>query len=164
MSRSERRSDTGRDSWPRELEDLYRSRRTELVRMGYLMVGDAAVAEELTQEAFLATAPKMHEIAHPFAYVRAAVANGARDWLRRQSVRARVDRTVAASVQPALQQPDELWDALATLEERRRVAIVLRYYVGLPDDETAEILDCAVPTVRTLIRRGLADLRKEIDR
>lgn len=132
--------------------------------MAYLMVGDAAIAEELTQEAFIAVGPKMGTVAHPVAYLRMAVTNAARDWLRRQSVRTRVHRKLAASLEPTQQEPDELWDALATLDERRRVAIVLRFYVGLPDDEAAEILNCAVPTVRTLIRRGLVDLRKEIDR
>jgi DNA-directed RNA polymerase specialized sigma24 family protein len=55
-------------------------------------------------------------------------------------------------------------DALATLRDRPRAAIVLRYYADLPDAAIAEILGCRLPTVRTTIHRALVALRREIDR
>jgi RNA polymerase sigma factor (sigma-70 family) len=64
----------------------------------------------------------------------------------------------------AHQEPDELWDALATLSPRQRAAIVLRFYEDLPDDEIAQVLGCRPATVRTTVHRGLAALRKEIER
>jgi RNA polymerase sigma factor (sigma-70 family) len=59
---------------------------------------------------------------------------------------------------------DEMWDALATLSERQRTAIVLRFYEDLPDQRIAEIIGCRPATVRTAIHRGLRELRKVIDR
>jgi RNA polymerase sigma factor (sigma-70 family) len=57
-----------------------------------------------------------------------------------------------------------MWDALAGLEERRRTAIVLRFYEDLPDAAIAEVIGCRPGTVRTLVHRGLQDLRKEMER
>ncbi|MGH2719057.1 MAG: sigma factor-like helix-turn-helix DNA-binding protein, partial [Actinomycetota bacterium] len=47
---------------------------------------------------------------------------------------------------------------------RQRSAIVLRFYLDTPDDEAAEILHCRPGTVRSLISRGLAELRQEVER
>jgi DNA-directed RNA polymerase specialized sigma24 family protein len=38
----------------------------------------------------------------------------------------------------------------------------LRYYEDLSDADVAEVLDCAVGTVRSLISRGLAALRSSM--
>jgi RNA polymerase sigma factor (sigma-70 family) len=57
---------------------------------------------------------------------------------------------------------DEMWDAIATLGDRQRAAIVLRFYEDLPDKEIAELLGCQVPTVRTAIHRGLRALRRVV--
>jgi DNA-directed RNA polymerase specialized sigma24 family protein len=39
---------------------------------------------------------------------------------------------------------------------------VLRYYLDLPDDEIAAILGCRQATVRSLVRRGLLQLREAL--
>jgi RNA polymerase sigma factor (sigma-70 family) len=52
---------------------------------------------------------------------------------------------------------------LAELPDRMRAAIVLRFYEDLPDAQIAELLDCAPATVRSLIHRGLARLRKVVE-
>ena len=39
---------------------------------------------------------------------------------------------------------------------------MLRYYESLTDVEIAEVLDCAIGTVRSLISRALATLRAEV--
>ena len=56
----------------------------------------------------------------------------------------------------------ELRDQLQRLPARRRTAIVLRYLCDLPDAEIARILDCREATVRSLVHRGLADLRSTL--
>jgi len=58
---------------------------------------------------------------------------------------------------------DELGDALAALPTRQRAAVVLRYYADLPDADIARTLRCRPGTVRSLIHRALADLRKTIE-
>lgn len=147
--------------WPPELVSLYQEQRTGFVRLAYLMIGHHEVAEEVVQEAFLACAPHWLELERPTAYLRTAVVNRARSWLRRLRLERERDQATEVAVE---MHPDELWDALGRLDERRRIAIVLRFYDDRPDAEIAEILDCKPATVRTLIHRGLHDLRREVQR
>jgi RNA polymerase sigma-70 factor, ECF subfamily len=46
----------------------------------------------------------------------------------------------------------------------RRAVLVLRYYDDLPVRDIAALVGCPEATVRTRLHRGLADLRKELDR
>jgi RNA polymerase sigma factor (sigma-70 family) len=125
------------------------------------MTGSREAAEEVVQEAFVSTRRNWEQVRIPGAYLRTAVANASRSWLRRQALERRQRSEPAA---PAAQQPDELWDALDRLSPRQRVAIVLRYYEDLSDAEIAAALGCRDATVRTTIHRALAALRKEIER
>ncbi|HEU5153039.1 MAG TPA: sigma-70 family RNA polymerase sigma factor [Iamia sp.] len=147
------------DAWPDGLVALYQERHLALVRLAYLLTSDREVAEEVVHDAVLALRPRWDGIADPPAYLRTAVVNRCRSWLRRQ-------RTARAYTPPRAEDvglgADELWDALATLDERRRTAIVLRFYEDLPDDVIAGVLGCRPATVRTLVHRGLQALRKEI--
>ena len=59
---------------------------------------------------------------------------------------------------------DELFDALATLPYRQRAALVLQFYEGLPQSEIAQVLRCREGTVASLVHRGLAQLRRVIER
>lgn len=147
--------------WPAELVDLYRENRISLVRLAYLVTGHAAVAEELVQDAFIATLRSWSTVRQPHQYVQRAVVNRCRSWGRHQQV---VQANPLPPPEPSVQEPDELWDALSRLSERRRAAIVLRYYLGLPHAEIGEILGCPPATVRTTIHRGLKQLSEEIDR
>jgi RNA polymerase sigma factor (sigma-70 family) len=144
------------------LVEVYEARYCDLVRLAYLLTGSVEVAEELVQDAFLAARTAWSSVREPFPYLRSAVVNRTRSWGRRiQLERRHARRADEAGV--ALD-ADELWDALGTLNERQRAAIVLRFYEDLPDDEIATLLGCRPATVRTAIHRGLAALRKEIDR
>jgi RNA polymerase sigma factor (sigma-70 family) len=146
--------------WPDELEALYRESYRSLVQVAYLMVGSRDEAEEIVQDAIVATATRWDTIHQPRAYLRTAVVHGAIGRLRRRRV---VDqhRPDAAP----LGQPDhlvELRDSLLALPERQRAAIVLRYVSGLDDGAIAEVLECRTGSVRSLISRGLAALRTEV--
>ena len=54
-------------------------------------------------------------------------------------------------------------DMLERLPERQRTALVLAYYGGFTRAEIAEALDCREGTAKSLVSRGLARLRKELD-
>jgi RNA polymerase sigma factor (sigma-70 family) len=151
----------GTVGWPAELVELYDQEWAAFVRLAYLLTSNREVAEELVQDAFLFSAPRWSQIERPKSYVRAAVVNRSRSWLRR----IKLDRE-RSQPDPEFDQmhPDELWDALGRLDERRRAAIVLRFYQDLPDVEIAEMLDCRPATVRSLIHRALRDLRQEVTR
>ena len=53
-----------------------------------------------------------------------------------------------------------MWRAIATLPERQRAVLVLRYYLDLTDREIAALLDSAEGTVRSLAARAFAALRE----
>lgn len=147
-------------TWAPDLVEIYERRYVDFVRLAYLLVGRAAVAEELTQDTFIAVHAAWGGIERPEAYLRSALMNRCRSWFRRLEVEQR-----HAPVPEAVEDlgADELWDALNRLPYRRRAAIVLRFYEDLPDSEIASMLGCRQATVRTAIHRGLAQLRKEID-
>jgi RNA polymerase sigma-70 factor (ECF subfamily) len=52
--------------------------------------------------------------------------------------------------------------AIAALPERQRAAIVLTYYQGLSNAETAQALDASVSAVETLLVRGKRSLRERL--
>ncbi len=54
---------------------------------------------------------------------------------------------------------DAMWRALATLPERQRAVLVLRYYLDLSDAEIANALGARPGTVRSLAARAFATLR-----
>jgi RNA polymerase sigma-70 factor (sigma-E family) len=146
--------------WDDDLVQLYERSYDGLVRLAYLVSGEPRVAEEMVQEAFVKAHRSWDRVRDPLPYIRTAVVNGCRSWARRQKLeRERQPRPP----EPTRQEPDELWDALATLKDRPRAAIVLRYYADLPDAEIAEILGCRPSTVRSTIHRALATLRQEIE-
>lgn len=143
-----------------EFADLYRAHFTRLVRIAYLLSDSAAAAEDAVHEAFIRCAPRLGTIDHPPSYLRAAVLNECR------TVQCRRSRT---RLYPVADQSDDLpYDlletraALSRLSPKKRAAVVLRYFVDIPDDEIAEILDCRPATVRTLLHRAMKDLKKDL--
>jgi RNA polymerase sigma-70 factor (sigma-E family) len=147
--------------WDDSLVELYERHYDDLVRLAYLVSGQAAHAEEVVQDAFVRAQRSWSRVRDPLPYLRTAVVNGCRSLGRRQVLER--DRRPRPP-DPVPLGADELWDALATLTERQRAAVVLRFWCDLPDAEIATALGCREPTVRTSVHRALAKLRKEIGR
>lgn len=147
--------------WDDPLIELYRERYQPMVRLAYLLTGDRAVAEELVQDAFVSVHRNWARATNPPAYLRTAVVNATRSWGRHRTLELHRRPT---HPDPSVLVADEMWDTLQVLPMRQRTAIVLRFYEDLPDARIAEVLGCREATVRTAIHRGLARLRKEIDR
>ena len=59
---------------------------------------------------------------------------------------------------------EDLWRSLSVLPARQRAALVLRYYEDLSERDTAEVLGCSLPAVKSLVVRGTEALRAEIPR
>jgi len=147
--------------WDDDLVRTYQERYKGLVRLAYLITSDAAAAEEIVQDAFMAAHRSSEQLRQPYAYVRASVVNRCNSWGRRHKLE-REHRPYPAD--PVELGANEMWDALGTLSYRQRTAIVLRFYEDLPVERIAEILGCRPATVRTSIHRGLLSLRKVIIR
>lgn len=142
---------------------FYRDEYLPATRLGYLLTGCRATAEDLVQDAFLRLQPRFDGIDHPRAYLRASLVNGARSQHRK---RRRGETAIALLPRRAEGglQADELLDAVARLPYRERAVLVLRYYADLPEAEIAGVLGCRPNTVRTTAARALQKLRKEIER
>ncbi len=104
-----------------------------------LLVRDQAVAEELVQEAFVRLHPKLASVEQPGAYLRTTVVNLCRGHGRRSATAAAHPAGPAGRVQRC---PTTSARALAMADsERQRHALVLRFYLDLPDDQIASLLD-----------------------
>jgi RNA polymerase sigma factor (sigma-70 family) len=141
-------------------EALWLTEYAPMVRLARLL-GAGEASEDVVQDAFARVVPRLGTVSRPGAYLRTAVVNGCRALHRHAEV---VERHRPEPPSSAL--PEHLVDfadALEALPDGQRAAIVLRHYVGLPDDEIAALLSCRRSTVRSLVRRGLAALREVIE-
>ena len=57
---------------------------------------------------------------------------------------------------------DETWQLIEQLPARRRTALVLHYYLDLPIDEIAELMNTRPGTVKSLLHRGRETLRGQL--
>ena len=153
---------TGPVTEPHEaLERLYRAEYAGMVRLAFTLVGSNAEAEDLVQDSFVEVSRRLAEIRKPGAYLRSAVVSRCRSALRRRRVMEMHPPEPPAGL---ASEAGELWDVLAKLPEDQRIAVVLRYYEGYRASEIATIVDMPAATVRSHLRRGLAALRKALDR
>lgn len=145
------------------LAALFSAEQAAMVRMATLMVGSAAVAEEVVQDGFAQVGERWADISNPGGYLRTTIVNGCRSVLRHRKVEDRYRPSLVGPLTgefPA--QLVELRDALDRLDERQRIVVVLRYFVDIPDDDIAVIIDVQPDTVRSIAHRALVVLRKEL--
>jgi RNA polymerase sigma-70 factor (sigma-E family) len=151
-------------------EEYLAARLPALVRYAVMLTGDPYSAEDIVQDAMLRayrTWRRVQRADHPDRYVKRILTNVYLSWRRGRWLRPTVPYAEAPEVpigdaaeSTALRQ--EIWARLGRLAPRQRAAVVLRYYEDLPDAEIAEILGCAVGTVRSQISRALETLRRTI--
>ena len=149
------------------LAELYTRHAAEAIRLAYFLTGDRLLAEDLVQDAFVKLAGRLVHLRDPGAfdaYLRRTVVNLANSHFRRRQVEREYLRHSATEPAAVANAPDtdrrhELWTDLQRLPARQRAAIVLRIYEDLPEARVAEILGCRPGTVRSLVSRGLAQLR-----
>jgi RNA polymerase sigma-70 factor (sigma-E family) len=142
-----------------EFEEFFADRYRSASRFAFLLTGSSAVAEELAQDAFLQMFRRWADIRDPRAYLTRALVSGARSWGRKERRRTvdPPDRSVEHD-SDAIAVRDALWG----LPARQREALVLRYFLGCLDREIAEAMGCPVGTVKSLLHRGLANLKETL--
>ena len=152
----------GRTPGAAGFDDLYRAEYRPMVRLARGLVDTSESAEEIVQEAFAKVFERWSRLDEPGGYLRTAVVNGARSELRKREVRRRIGLTRRALPPPVEQ--DYLIDALETLPPKQKTALVLRFYGDMSEKEIAEAMGVRPGTVKSTTSRGLATLRKAIER
>jgi RNA polymerase sigma-70 factor, ECF subfamily len=150
------------------LEALYRAHWPRAYRAAYLVVHDAAGAEDIAQEAFLAAIRALHRFdrRRPFGpWLHRIVVNRAIDWARARRLRGEVEADDSLAADPASPaELPELARLLAQLPPEQRAVIVLRHLLEYTPGEIAELLDLPRGTVNSRLRRGLDALSREVER
>ena len=147
---------------------LYQAHATGLVRLAMLMLGDQPAAEDVVQDAFFGLYQRWHTLSEPeraLTYARSSVLNGCRDVLRRRTRRipAALLEPNAPSAEAGVLLAEEHRAVLAALRRlpgRQREAVVLRYCLGLPEEEVSQAMNVSRGTVKSTSHRGLAALAK----
>ena len=145
---------------------LYRAHAVGLIRLAYVMLGDRAAAEDAVQDAFCGLYRRWDQLEDPagaLAYVRSSVLNGCRSALRRRALGHRVTmyQPPTGSAEAAVlsrEERQEVLRAVRRLPDRQREALVLRFYLDLPDPEIARVMGIRPGTVRSATHRALKAL------
>lgn len=154
-------------AWEPLLEQVARERYPRLVAHAMLLVRSRAEAEDLVQDALVATfagRARFTSVPGAEAYVRRAIVSRFVDGTRRRGserralerVAARQERDVAEIALPGLDPAGER--ALADLPPRVRACVVLRHVEDLSVRDTALLLRLSEGAVKRYVSDGVAAL------
>ena len=152
----------------RALEQLFRLHWPRAYRAALLVVDDAAAAEDIAQESFLAAVRALDRFdrRRPFGpWLHRIVVNRAIDWSRARTLRRELGGDAAPPslrrrcARPAAARTSSLRRSPSSGAEHRAV-IVLRYLLDYTPGEIAELLDLPRGTVNSRLRRGLDRLEE----
>jgi len=149
--------------------ELYQAHAVGLIKLGVIMLGDRTAAEDVVQDAFFGLYRNWGRLSDPdnaLAYARASVLNGCRAALRQRIRRERrlsvvADAATTESAESAVLLGEEHREVLAAvrrLPDRKREALVLRFYLGVSEEETARAMGISRGTVKSSTSRALAAL------
>jgi RNA polymerase sigma-70 factor (ECF subfamily) len=150
------------------MEALFRAHWAPAHRAAFLIVHDAAAAEDIAQEAFLAAIRALDRFdrRRPFGpWLHRIVVNRAIDWSRARALRREVAEPVEteAPAEPPAAWSDEVVAALAALDPDQRAAVVLRHLLEYTPGEIAHLLEIPRGTVNSRLRRALDRLAAQLD-
>ncbi len=147
-------------------EALFAEHWPRAYRAAWLVVHDAAAAEDIAQEAFIAAlrAFDRFDRRRPFGpWLSRIVVNRAIDHARSRRLHA-VPAPVSATAPAAPEGwSDELVRALAQLPVDQRAVVVLRYVLDYTPGEIANVLSLPRGTVNSRLRRALDRLGRLLD-
>jgi RNA polymerase sigma-70 factor (ECF subfamily) len=157
------------------VEELFKRHWPDTHRAAYLIVRDAAAAEDIAQEAFLSALSALGRFdrRRPFSpWLHRIAVNRAIDWSRARAVRSEVAASPAlldaVGSEPPLDETlgsfGETEAALATLSPEQRAVVVLRYLLEYTPGEIAHMLDLPRGTINSRLRRGLDRLSGSFER
>jgi RNA polymerase sigma-70 factor (sigma-E family) len=148
------------------LSTLFDAHYRNLCRLAYVLLGDAAQAEDVVQDAFLRTFTgfgRLRDRGRADAYLRRSVINLSRSRLRRRTTEGRTNAAAhrGQRFEESSGRHDlDLLEAVRGLPPRQRATVVLFYYADLPETEVAATLGCSVGTVKSQLAKARATLAR----
>ncbi|HEX6151303.1 SigE family RNA polymerase sigma factor [Nocardioides sp.] len=149
------------------------ARRPALLRAARAITGDPHLAEDVLHAALVSVMPRwgsLRDRRAADAYIRRAMVNHHYSWHRlpqhrlEDPVAVLPERAAVATGSgesvAAADQGRRLWELVLALPRQQRAAVVLRYYEGLSEAETARALGIGVGAVKSNTSRGVANLRR----
>jgi RNA polymerase sigma-70 factor, ECF subfamily len=164
---------------PLAIESLVAEHSPSLLRLAGLILDDPREAEDAVQEAFISALSALDDYRGDSSlrtWLTSITVNTCRTRLRKRNTRQRLVDTLgsllhlkpvsaASSEKIAVETIERraLWQAVQGLDEDHRLAIILRYYLDLPADEIAKMLDIPAGTVHSRLFTARQRLRKVLE-
>lgn len=151
----------------RAFEAVFRADHRSIVALTWALTGDRAVAEEVTQEAFLRAHQRWDRIGgydNPGAWVRRTAINLALSDRRRRGAERRALERVGPPAESsddgagAVASADRFWRAVRALPRRQAAVIALHYVEDRSVAEIATVLEIAEGTVKAHLHQARAAL------
>lgn len=151
----------------KSFDDFLSTELGPLTKYARVLCGNREDAHDLLADTLVAAHQRWGRIetmGNPTSYVRSMLSSRHIDNHRQKTRRFALLRSVPAPVQTidsssGVDERSELKTLLARLPARQRAAVVLRYYLDLPDQVIAEELGTTPGNVRSMTSRALATLR-----
>jgi RNA polymerase sigma-70 factor (ECF subfamily) len=157
---------------PGTFTGVLRANQAMVLSIAYHFLRDRSSAEEIAQDAFLQLYRSFGELegeAHTRFWLRKVTSRLCIDFVRKNRRRELVALEDAPEPEAAEERGDPLLNRqlrllIASLPEKPRIVMVLRYQEDLMPEEIARILEMPVRTVKSHLQRSLALLREKIGR
>jgi RNA polymerase sigma-70 factor (ECF subfamily) len=159
------------------IEHLLTHYYTDLRHLASNILRDTDEAEDAAQETLIAAVSKLdrYQPGTNFkAWLYTIAVNICRGYLRKRKVQTNLHNVLAGlfHLGDSIPSPEEqalrgeaeahLWRAVNTLDEKRRLPVVLRYLHGLSNQEIAQVMSIREGTVRSRLHYALRELQKRL--
>lgn len=161
------------------IESFIRQYEAGVFRLALSIVGDAAEANEITQETFISalkSLPSYREQKSFKSWLYAIALNQSRTHLRKRKSLERLSNILKSVLRIEAQKPilpedtivqnekeAVLWNSLNQLDEKFRTVVVLRYFHELSVREISEILSTQEGTIHSRLHSAREKLRQALE-
>lgn len=151
------------------LRSLMQTYATSLVRLCYVWLGDAALAEDAVQETFLKawrSWGSFRASSSEKTWLTRIAINTCKDMRRTRWFRhlfdGGQDELEAVPTPPDTMKDDTVSRAISELPEKERQVVLLHYYHGLTLEETGQVMGISMSAVNSRLMRARGKLRETL--
>jgi RNA polymerase sigma factor (sigma-70 family) len=149
-------------------DDFYRQEYRRVLGLAYVLTGNMSVAEDTTQDAFIAAYRQWGAIGgydSPAAWVRRVACHRAASVVRRRAREAKAIVRLAYRTPTQVELDDgdaEFWRSVRALPPRQAQAVALFYLEDYSVRDIAAVLSCSEGTVKTHLSRARTAVARQL--